>query len=188
MCPNWCFNDATISHKEPEMIDRLEKACETGILQEFIPCPKELLDTVASPGTKDVDLQERHKTNVEKYGHPDWYDWCVANWSTKWDITADSPERNGNEIYIMFDSAWAPPIAAYRKLEEMGFVIDAYYHESGMGFAGHYEQGEEEYVEYDFSNENWRETMSDEVADMLESEYESWLEWQAMEEEESKAE
>lgn len=187
--PNWCWNTLTISHKDPAMIKRFRKAAETGILQEFLPCPEELLDTPSSPGTTDKELQERHKANIEKYGASDWYDWNVANWGTKWDFTCDSDDgnNNDNEITTAFDTAWAPPIAAYRKLEEMGFEIDAYYQESGMCFAGHYEQGEEEYVEYDFSNENWRDTMSDDIADMLESEYESWQMWQEEEKEQNES-
>lgn len=184
--PNWCWNTATISHDDPAMVDRLEKVCETGILNEFIPCPKELLETVSSPGTTDKDLQTRYEENKKKYGHPDWYDWCIHNWGTKWDITAECPERNGNEIYLSFDSAWAPPIGAYNKMLDLGFKIEAYYHESGMGFAGKYDNGEDEYVEYDFEDENWRDDISDDVADMLESEYESYLEMKAEEEEQEK--
>jgi hypothetical protein len=49
-----------------------------------------------------------------------------------------------------------------------------------MGFAGHYtsENGDDSY-EYDFSNENWRDDIHDEdVVDLLEGEYESYLEYQ----------
>ena len=38
--PNWCYNDVKITHNDPAMIKRLEDA--KGILEEFIPCPKDL--------------------------------------------------------------------------------------------------------------------------------------------------
>ena len=43
--------------------------------------------------------------------------------------------------------------------------------------------GEDYCFEYDFTNEDWREDIGDEeVLDLLESEYESWKEWQDEEE------
>jgi hypothetical protein len=56
-----------------------------------------------------------------------------------------------------------------------------------MQFAGHYtnEDGNDCY-EYDFDNENWRDDIDDsEVLDMLESEYEYYLEVKAEEEAEA---
>ena len=158
--PNWCYNSITISHKDPAMIERFKKAAESGILQEFIPCPQELLEGDG------------------------WYNWCVENWGTKWDVTCEDVMVREDTLSTTFNSAWSPPIEAYNKLQELGFVIDAYYSESGMSFAGRYVDGDEEYLEYDFSNENWRETMSDELADFLESDYESWQMWQEDEEKE----
>jgi hypothetical protein len=54
-----------------------------------------------------------------------------------------------NEIVLYFDSAWSPPIAAYEKLEDLGFEVDAMYYESGMCFAGMYSCGSDDY--YDLS-------------------------------------
>lgn len=177
MCPNWCYNSITVTHKDPVMLERFKKAADTGILQEFIPCPQELLDT---PANFEVD-----EKNVKKYGYSNWYDWNVANWGTKWDFTCEDVEIVGDTISTFFDSAWSPPTRAYEKLKQFGFVIDALYHEPGMVFAGRWSDGDEEYVDYDFSNEKWREEMSDELADFLETEYESWQMWQEDEEKES---
>jgi hypothetical protein len=49
---------------------------------------------------------------------------------------------------LTFESAWAPPVAAYDKLEAQGFRIRAMYYEPGMGFAGVYEDGHDHYYEY----------------------------------------
>jgi hypothetical protein len=51
-------------------------------------------------------------------------------------------------LMLSFDSAWAPPCAAYEKLTEMGFRIRAMYYEGGMCFAGIWEDGNDDYYEY----------------------------------------
>ena len=84
-----------------------------------------------------------------------------------------------------FDTAWGPGIAAYDKLVEAGFDVDVEYIESGMCFAGHYNNGEDYCIEYSnlFEEENWRDQIDDDaVLAVLECEYESWLQWQQEEE------
>ena len=152
--PNWCNNSITIKHKDPAMIDRVLNA--KNLLTEFIPTPQELIDTVAGFVGADGNAahQAQQAANIEKYGYKDWYDWQVANWGTKWDINLESPERlDANTVSAWFDSAWAPPTAAYERLIELGFYIKAYYDEPGMGFCGLWEGDTEngffdDYCEY----------------------------------------
>jgi hypothetical protein len=70
----------------------------------------------------------------------------VANWGTKWDVGDGDGinEVTENSITVYFDSAWAPPVAAYEKLTDMGFRVDAMYHEPGVAFAGIYKDGEDD--------------------------------------------
>lgn len=152
--PNWCYNSLTISHDDPEMMDRLVEHAKAP-LQELIPCPHD-------PETSDK-----------------WYDWRVNNWGTKWDIELQNMQDiDSNTISATFDSAWSPPIEAYRKLESMGFTIDAFYYEGGMCFAGRYTNGNDKSVEYSFSNENWSDEIGDDdIAEFLMPEYENWQIW-----------
>ena len=90
--PNWCNNSVVLKHNDPAMIERARKAFNgEGLLQEFIPVPQELRDTVS--GSMGEDKREAHeaqqKANVEKYGYANWYDFCVNEWGTKWEIGAD---------------------------------------------------------------------------------------------------
>ncbi len=157
--PNWCNNSITLSHKDPAMIDRAMKAMAEGrFLQEFIPCPKELTETVA--GFMGEDKRAAHEAqqaaNIAKYGYKDWYDWSVANWGTKWDVGGDDgliQRLNSTTMEASFDSAWAPPVCAYERLIEEGFYIKAYYNEPGMAFCGVWEGDTEngffdDYIEY----------------------------------------
>jgi hypothetical protein len=139
------------------MIERVRSAFNgEGLLQEFIPVPQALRDTVS--GSMGEDKRDAHelqmKSNIEQYGYKDWYDFCVNEWSTKWDVSADgNPAQDiPGGLMLGFDSAWAPPVGAYEKLCAMGFRIRAMYYEPGMAFAGIWEGNEDEanddYYEY----------------------------------------
>ena len=150
--PNWCSNTITLSHKDPAMIDRAIKAFNEGTLfNEFVPCPADLNITAGRLGDPDEQkaLEAKEQANINKYGVANWYDWCIANWGTKWDISpVNEAERiDENTMTGFFDTAWGPAIQAYEAMEELGFTIDAMYHEPGMGFAGMYEDGYDEYLD-----------------------------------------
>jgi hypothetical protein len=135
------------------MVERARKAFNgEGLLQEFIPVPKELTDTVS--GFVGMDKQAQHeaqqKANLEKYGYANWYDFCVNEWGTKWEVGADgNPAQDiPGGLMLGFESAWSPPIAAYEKLLDMGFEIEAMYYEPGMAFAGIWDNGRDDYYDY----------------------------------------
>jgi hypothetical protein len=127
------------------MIERAAKALQEGqFLQEFIPCPKELTETVAQFGTNDHE-----KANREKYGYGSWYDFNIANWGTKWDVQSDNVAiEDANTVTASFDSAWAPPLTAYEKLMDLGFEVEAFYYEPGMQYVGKWVDGEDDCIEY----------------------------------------
>jgi hypothetical protein len=142
--PNWCNNGITLRHEDPAMIERAAKALSEGtFLQEFIPCPKELTETVAQMGTNDAE-----KANRDKYGYSSWYDFNVANWGTKWDVSSDNVEIvDANTVTAGFDSAWSPPTNAYERLLDLGFEVEAFYYEPGMQYVGKWADGVDEYYE-----------------------------------------
>lgn len=153
--PNWCNNVLELAHKDPAMLERAKDAFNRQeLLQEFVPVPKEL-QIVAGRVSDEVEqaaLEDQEKVNFAKYGYKNWYDYCVNEWGTKWDIGAEGYEveiENGR-LTLSFDSAWSPPLAAYEKLIELGFEVRAYYYESGMCYAGIWEDGCDDY--YDISD------------------------------------
>jgi len=172
--PNWCNNTVEIYHDDPAMLERVRKAFNgDGLLQEFIPVPKELSDAVAN-GSTNEEL-------IAKYGYSDWYGFCVANWGTKWDVNADGQPAQDIEggLILSFDSAWAPPTNAYERLMEMGFRIYATYAESGMCFCGIWDNGDDNYFEYsDMSAAEVAETLPPEL-DEAYCISESMAEWEA---------
>ena len=69
-----------------------------------------------------------------------WYDWNIANWDTKWDITNSVDiEAEEDMLELNFNTAWSPPESICHKLREMfpDVSIQWFYDESGMEIAGY---------------------------------------------------
>ena len=151
--PNWCNNSVEIYHEDPAMIERVRTAFNDGrLLAEFIPIPQSLKIVAGCVGDPDEQkkLEEDTARNKEVHGYGNWYDYCVNEWGTKWDVGADgNPAQDiPGGLMLGFESAWAPPCAAYEKLTEQGFRIRAMYFEPGMAFAGIWEDGIDDFYEY----------------------------------------
>jgi hypothetical protein len=151
--PNWCNNTLTLEHEDPAMIARAKTAFADGrFLAEFIPVPESLQIVAGSVGdpVEQAKLIEDTNRNLEVHGYGNWYDFCVNEWGTKWDVGAGDGYINDIDggLILSFESAWAPPTTAYAKLEDLGFKILAMYYEPGMAFAGVYEDGVDDYYEY----------------------------------------
>ena len=149
--PNWCNNVLTLTHEDPAMILRAKEALDRGeFLAEFIPVPEQLKIVAGCVGdpVEQAKLEADTKRNREELGYGNWYDFCVGEWGTKWDVGGDGQSDihpDGKMLHTSFDSAWSPPVAAYDKLVELGFGVNAMYYESGMGYAGAYdEHGDQE--------------------------------------------
>jgi hypothetical protein len=155
--PNWCNNVVELAHEDPAMLERAKAALNRGeFLNEFIPVPEDLSIVAGRVGDdadqKQKDLVAQEEVNLAKHGYRNWYDYCVNEWGTKWDVGGDGMtcEIENGRISTSFDSAWAPPCAAMDKLMDMGFSVRLYYYESGMCFAGIYDENGDDF--YDLSN------------------------------------
>lgn len=174
--PNWCLNCVTFKHEDKAMMERLVNAVKEdgkGLFMEFFPTPDVLVETNA-PVTGELA-----ETNLKEFGATDWYNWNVKNWGTKWDATISDFDRiTEDEAFVSFDTAWGPPIEFFEKMAGLGYTIDALYMESGMCFAGSWdnENGDECY-EYDFSDDNWDKDIPENVKDFLQVEYENYQMW-----------
>jgi hypothetical protein len=191
--PNWCNNVVELSHEDPKMMERAVKSFNEGhFLNEFIPVPEELniVAGYAGEGDKQKQLEEQEKANDAKYGYKNWYDYCVNEWGTKWDVGGDSAygdpaELNENgRLTISFDSAWSPPTQAYEKLVDLGFSVRAYYYESGMGFCGVWDEGFDDYYEIGGESADEVSEMLPEVLDEMFCISENIREWEEQENEE----
>jgi hypothetical protein len=164
--PNWCSNNLVLTHEDPAMIQRAYDALERGeFLEEFIPVPQQLkiVAGFVSDEAEQAKLEADTKRNLEELGYGNWYDYCVGEWGTKWDVGEQGNSDihpGGKMLHTFFDSAWSPPINAYEKLMELGFGVEAMYHEGGMCYAGTWSDGVDDYVD-----------LSEMSADEIEREY-----------------
>jgi len=144
--PNWCNNNIEIigpKHK----VNALIKGAKAGeFVNTLYPRPKVLEDT------EDTNNTEKMSKQPVVDGHNNWYDWRVANWSTKWDVDVyEGSIQEQEELFgkddgdkravFGFDSAWSPPIGAYAHYLEKNpdMSIRAIYYEPGCDFMGVWE-------------------------------------------------
>jgi|LULH01.1.fsa_nt_gb hypothetical protein len=73
----------------------------------IIPMPEELKGTTSN-GTVRPELEK-------KYGHSDWYHWCIHNWGTKWNAC---DVKWHDDTHVTFDTAWAAPFEIFEALSE----------------------------------------------------------------------
>ena len=159
--PNWCNNSVTINAPKP-VIDEIKAILaseDAGLLNWMRPIPE--------------DQREN------------WYDWCVSNWGTKWDIheafVGDDTEEDS--IQFSFDSAWAPPVDAFRHWAEQDGRVTyrLTYMEPGMGFVGwdsyDGEYFDEDYVEQSQDEERFWEMAAEEFGYERDEEPEPLTEW-----------
>ena len=190
--PNYCNNTLEVSAdpKNEESLKQFEDFVKTSIIENdsdysgerftfegVVPMPKELDIPCRFPQSEELEAVE--KANIEKYGHPNWYEWRCEKWGTKWDAvdTYMNSEVHIDYVMISFDTAWSYPNAYYKALAKKYPLLKIFveYGECGMDFAGReeYEGGElisfEEmtYNLYEFTHDNlaWWKTMEENIED-----------------------
>jgi YHS domain-containing protein len=148
--PNWCSNFVEVGHEDPTKITALAEAFNRGeFCDHVIPVPEDLKIVAGSVGdpVAQAELERKTAENREKYGAGNWYDFCTSRWGTKWDVGGDGQSDihpDGTLMTASFDSAWSPPMGVYDALVEQGYTVRAYYYESGMCFAGIYDNGSDD--------------------------------------------
>ena len=166
--PNYCSNYISVRGTNSAEVKRLADAFDAGELCEaVIPVPEILRDTTAPTQPDDAAAAERKAQT----GYDNWYDFCVARWGTKWDISCQGEcdrDEDGLGFNGPFDTAWSPPIGVVEQLAEQGYQVTLYYNETGMGFVGKFEDGEDFCYDYGgFDSINVRSVIGDELDDFF---------------------
>jgi hypothetical protein len=173
--PNYCDNNITIRGKA-KAINAIYQQClrdDVDLCEAVRPIPKELNITAGSLGGDDNPeqkaLEQKEQANLAKHGYKNWYDWCVDNWGTKWDLCDakyEYEDAGDGEAQLVIDcqTAWGPPLAVYEHLESKGYYVYATYNEGGMGFAGIWEGGHDDHYNYgDMSPEEVKATLPEDL-------------------------
>ncbi len=167
--PNWCSNTLIVAGEQTELlrfaesVKGTEDGEETGLtFQHIKPEPP----NIGSDGTVINGVM------------PDWYQWRVENWGTKWDASdvmgpdlEEATRWSPAKLTFSFMTAWAPPQPVILKASQdwptLTFVLS--YDEGGMDFGGYdvYQKGER--VEYEEGNSRattWADAASYRIDDM----------------------
>ena len=126
---------------------------------KILPMPKGILKTLKESTIEEItkkrtpeeeearkkNTEALHEQNMKDYGYGSWYDWCVANWDTKWNAyscwTLEDDSFNDIEDLsdIGFQTAWSPPINVIRELAKLtGESLRMSYYDEGWMFGGEY--------------------------------------------------
>ena len=161
--PNWCNNNITIRGSK-DTVEQLWKDAQAadGLLEAMVPPPENMFRGA---------IGQKEREQCAEQGIPNWYDWQVENWGTKWNVSIEGLEFHDNEdgtaeITGWFDSAWAPPTQAMETYgsENPDVSITLDYHESGMCFVGRMTveggEAEDDCIDYaDCDSKTVRETI-----------------------------
>ena len=174
--PNWCNNYLELEHEDPAMIERAKTAfADAKLLAEFCPVPESLHIVAGRVGSDEEPdqkaLEEATARNIATHGYGNWYDYCVNEWGTKWDVGGEGDQAtvtSPNSISMGFDSAWAPPIAAMEKFQDLGFKVKLIYWESGMCYCGLFDENGDDYMDYsDMSADDVEASINPEVDECM---------------------
>ena len=164
--PNWCNNTLEIKSSDRDLLERYKAAIESGKLLELCrPQPDyettDVFPTFPRDGNENTPVKKSEA----------WWDWCVQNWGTKWDIDTDQMSDvtiDGDELSVSFCTAWSPPVEALQfAAERDGFTFKLFYEESGVGFAGLATESEDDCREYDEIDEATRDAWAAQGFDLM---------------------
>jgi len=158
--PNHVYSQIKIhSSKLPKVREIIANG---GFARYYKPMPKELSGT-ASPTrivsqveyenqTDDMFgkgiTQSMHDEYVEKFNYANWYEWCNANWNTKWgDYEIEINDWLDDEsdiVAVNFVTAWSPLDTEIILMMDDDLDIQEYWWEEEQGFGVQYlkEDGE----------------------------------------------
>ena len=154
--PNWCSNSCrmTAPADHPLMVKikaELDRGEGAQWFQAVVPVPQALLDQPARAGSPVTEDEEKLEAT---FGYRNWYDFCIAEWKTKWEAKVHSHDRvDGDSIVVWFDTAWSPPDGIYEAMHKHGIEVEAAYCEQGMGYMGWWKNGEECVVDMPVEND-----------------------------------
>jgi hypothetical protein len=78
----------------------LNKSENISFLEMYVPHPDPMPETIEIP---------EHKAYLREENNPNWYDWNIINWGTKWPDDLLHVEMHEGSADLLFLTAWVPP-------------------------------------------------------------------------------
>ena len=109
----------TISADDKELVDKkVNNYFSKGSWAEevFMRVLEKTQDMPVAKKEEFYKMGQKYVSNIRKYGHATWYNWCIEHWGTKWNAYSNEQE---DEDTIIFETAWSNPAPVIQKLSEM---------------------------------------------------------------------
>ena len=165
--PNWCYNRIEIEGSEKERLRM--KAFIHGDDDDVEFDFNKILPYPEKYAKMDAEVDE-DGINRSKGFNAGGYDWCIANWGTKWNACDVIVADDGFEID--FDTAWSPSLPVTLALSKLfpTLIFTHRYEEGGCDYSGfsvfrngkEVDSAEGDYNAYAISNHDWENDEGDE--------------------------
>lgn len=140
--PNWCENELEVTGPR-EDLDRFIQAVMSDRskfdFDRVIPYPLAFKnqDLIAQT-TREMGWKDSKGRYPRDGFNSGGYNWCIANWGTKWWVGDVFFADYGTSLEYRFDTAWSPPNPVVERLIKDWPTLDfeLHYKEVGMGFIG----------------------------------------------------
>lgn len=122
--PNWCSNILTVTPENSNVL--ISEDLPLGLFEDV-------------DGGEELSFARTFPVPEALQKGDGWYNWCIANWGTKWDASSTHVvENSGNKVEVCFDTAWSPPFGWYNFISRLypNLLFRADYMEPGNSFVG----------------------------------------------------
>lgn len=146
--PNWCENELRVLGKASEVkrfmafVDGSRSDDTPLDFNHIVPYPDEYAARDAAhkkwqEDNEGVPWTERPPRPEDGYNSGG-YEWCCANWGTKWNASNAAVRQTTRGCTYYFNTAWSPPCAVVRRAASLfpSLTFKLKYWEGGCGFQG----------------------------------------------------
>lgn len=181
--PNWCDNEVIITGDKATLDAILESSRYSDnpfSMEAFLRTPPQVLENKSGISEDKNAILQALGGNTN-YDYDNWYEWRIANWGCKWDMSEMKIDRTERSIFLTYLTPWSPNNQFWNYFSKKfpTLTITHHYLEEGMNFIGEaeYQNGINNDTCVDISSEMLRKLNVELDADgypVEDSEYSLW--------------
>lgn len=108
------------------------------VIEAGVTTKEELFEFLKKRTPDAIEKGQQAIAAYEETGFISWYEWCCANWGTKWNAYSQNLTRiDDTHAELVFNTAWSTPDPVFNKMAEMfpEIHVRGYAFDEGWGFA-----------------------------------------------------
>ena len=120
--PNWCYNVLTARGTKEEIDSFLAKTTRANQSTDFADIEPIVFDfNSIIPMPNNVfrgNIGQKEQDECAAQGIPNWYDWSIGHWGTKWNAChTDVIRESDDKVCVCFSTAWSYPLPVIRLMK-----------------------------------------------------------------------